>query len=219
MLWMQTFWGATPGFLFFVFLFLSFEKLCIKCFSAEAIIYLVVGNTPYGKRHISRNEPVLLQDYHNRFKLAVTSIFFVQMPDQFDALLNPKNAKEITPPSIGQLEKRTRYEFSRHQCCLALNFDINGNHLCYHRLKPLAESCVPWEHELRNVVIQLRGCRITKCRNSSTVCKHNKECFRVVVVVQWDWVECKLQSNMLRLQQHRCGSGDMPFSVRHLSYH
>ena len=111
------------------------------------------------------------------------------------------------------------YEFSRHRCCLALNFGDNDNHLHSHRFKPMAESCVPWKHERRNVVIQFRGCRITKCRNSFTVCKHDKACLRVFVVVHWDCVECELQSNMLRLQQHRFGSGDMPFSVRHLSYH
>ena len=38
-------------------------KYSIKSlFSAEAIIYsLVVGNMPYGKRHTSRTEPVLVQ--------------------------------------------------------------------------------------------------------------------------------------------------------------
>ena len=55
---------------------------------------------------------------------------FGHMPNQFDAFFNPKNAsekiaKKITPPSIGQLEKRI-YEFSRHRCCLALNFGDNG---------------------------------------------------------------------------------------------
>ena len=35
---------------------------------------------------------------------------FVQVPDQFDALFknaSEKNAENITPPSIGQLQKRT----------------------------------------------------------------------------------------------------------------
>ena len=36
----------------------------------------------------------------------------VHVPDQFDAFFNPKNASEknakiVTPPSIGQVEKRT----------------------------------------------------------------------------------------------------------------
>ena len=36
------------------------------------------------------------------------------MPDQLDAFFNPKNASEkdaqnITPPSIGELEKRTSF--------------------------------------------------------------------------------------------------------------
>ena len=47
-------------------------------------------------------------------KLTLTAIFFVPLPDQFDAFFNPKNASEtnaktITPPSIGQLEKRTSF--------------------------------------------------------------------------------------------------------------
>ena len=47
-----------------------------------------------------------------RRKLTSTAIFFVLLPDQFDAMFNPKNVSEtnainIIPPSIGQLEKRT----------------------------------------------------------------------------------------------------------------
>ena len=47
-----------------------------------------------------------------RRKLTFTAIFIVLLPDQFDAFFNPKNVSEtnainITPPSIGQLEKRT----------------------------------------------------------------------------------------------------------------
>ena len=43
--------------------------------------------------------------------LTFTPIFFVQVSNQFDAIFNPKNAsekdaKKITPPSIGQLEQR-----------------------------------------------------------------------------------------------------------------
>ena len=35
-----------------------------------------------------------------------------------------------------------------------------------------------------------------------------------LLVVQHDWGEYKLQSKILSLQQHRFGSGDMPFFVR-----
>ena len=82
-------------------------------FPAEAILFpihaTVVGNTPYGKRHISRTEPVLVQAEYLRLKRTFTPIFFVQVPDQFDALFNRKNdsekdAKNITRPSIGQHE-------------------------------------------------------------------------------------------------------------------
>ena len=46
------------------------------------------------------------------FKAHMHPNLFVQVPDQFDAFFNPKNASEtnaknITPPSIGQLEQRT----------------------------------------------------------------------------------------------------------------
>jgi len=44
-------------------------------------------------------------------KPTFTPIVYAQVPDQLDALFNPKNASEknaktITPPSIGQLENR-----------------------------------------------------------------------------------------------------------------
>ena len=47
-----------------------------------------------------------------RLRHTFTPIFLGQMPDQFDAFFDPKNASEknaqkITPPSIGQLQKRT----------------------------------------------------------------------------------------------------------------
>ena len=50
--------GATPGIFLCVFVdYSNNNNKSIKCiFSAEAT--LVVGNTPYGKRHISRIEPV-----------------------------------------------------------------------------------------------------------------------------------------------------------------
>ena len=90
------------------------------------------------------------------------NLFLVQVPDQFDALFNPKNASEkniknITRPSIG---KKT-YEFSRHRCCLALNVRDTGNHLYSHRFKPQTEPCVP-KHERRKVVTRVRGCKMTK---------------------------------------------------------
>ena len=35
------------------------------------------------------------------------------------------------------------YEFSRHRCCVALNFRDNVNHLLSHRFKPLMEPRIP----------------------------------------------------------------------------
>ena len=123
------------------------NKIFYKIFlSAEALLFPVyIGNTPYGKRHISRTEPVLV---HLGLKLTFTPIYVVQVPDQFDAFFNPKNASEknaknTTLPSISQLEKRTSSR-AFNQCCVALNFGDNhyGNHLYSHRFKPLTEPCV-----------------------------------------------------------------------------
>ena len=45
-------------------------------------------------------------------KVYIHAIVLKTVPDQFDAFFNPKNAsqkdaKNITPPSTGQVEKRT----------------------------------------------------------------------------------------------------------------
>ena len=63
---------------------------------------------------MSRTEPVYGKLNILDPSLHSTPIVFVLVPDQFDAFLffNPKNASEknaknTTPPSIGQLEKRT----------------------------------------------------------------------------------------------------------------
>ena len=93
-------------------------KYSIKCFfSAEAILFPVihssgsVGNTPYGKRYISRTKAV-----YGKLNILDKSLHspqsFCTRAGQFDEFSNPKNASEknaknITPPSIGQLEKRT----------------------------------------------------------------------------------------------------------------
>ena len=73
----------------------------------------MVGNTPYGKRtaYLS-NRTCVAASLTYQIKACVHPNIFGQLPDQFDAFFNPKNASEkdaknITPPSIGQLEKRT----------------------------------------------------------------------------------------------------------------
>ena len=84
-----------------------------KLYTISSIYTLVVGNSPYAKRRTSQNEPMLVEVKYLRLKrTSFTPIFFVHVPDQFDAFFNPKNASEEdaknnTPPSIGQLEKRT----------------------------------------------------------------------------------------------------------------
>ena len=63
------------------------------------------------------------------FKAHIHPNLFVQVPDQFDAFFNPKNASENSAknitPSVGQLEKRTSFRAT-------------------HRFKPLTEPCVSY---------------------------------------------------------------------------
>ena len=47
-------------------------------------------------------------------------------------------------------------EYSRHRCCLTLNFGCNGNHLYSHRFKPLREACVPESTSAAKYVIRVR---------------------------------------------------------------
>ena len=77
--------------------------------------------------------------------LTFTTIFFEPLPDQFDTFFNPKNAAEtnaikFTPPSIGQLEKRTISRAT--DVVLTLNFGDNANHSYSHRFKPPTEPHV-----------------------------------------------------------------------------
>ena len=74
-----------------------------RIYTISSIYVLAVGNTPYGEWMIA---------VYIWRKLAFTAIFFLLLPDQFDAFFNPRNVSEmksinIKPPSIGQLEKRT----------------------------------------------------------------------------------------------------------------
>ena len=60
--------------------------------------------------YLPNRTSVLIAVYLRR-KFAFTAIFLVLLPVQFDAFLNPKNVSEtnainVTPPSIGQREKR-----------------------------------------------------------------------------------------------------------------
>ena len=72
-------------------------------------------------------------------------MFLNKVPEQFYAF-NPKNAsqrdaKDITPLPISQLEKRTSSR-ATDIVLVALNFRDNGNHLYSHRFKPPMEPCV-----------------------------------------------------------------------------
>ena len=108
---------ATPGISFCVFVDYS-NKLLYKMlifswsYTISSIYALVVGNMPYGKRHTSRTKPVLLQVWCIRLKITFTPIVFEQGARSVRCILAPekllrKRRKNMTPPSIGQLEKRT----------------------------------------------------------------------------------------------------------------
>ena len=74
------------------------------------------------------------------------------------------------------------------------------------------------KHERRNVVIRVRGCRMTKFPEQLYGMQTQRGVLLSdLLVVQYDWGECKLSSKILSLHQHRIGSGGMPFSVRRVS--
>ena len=137
-----------------------------RSYTISSIYTLVVGNTPYGKRHISRSESVLLivQAYYLRLKLICTPIFFVQVPDQFDAFFNLENASEkdakislrhllvnlknvrvLTPPMLFSIELWREWQ-----------------PLIFPPIQASDGALRSVKHERRNVVIQVRGCRMTK---------------------------------------------------------
>ena len=78
-------------------------------------------------------------------KLTFTAIFFLILPDQVDALFNPKNIAR-TKRNIYSFaiywSTTKKDELSRHRCCLTLNFGDNANHSCSYRFKPLTEPRV-----------------------------------------------------------------------------
>ena len=143
--------GATPGiFIFIVFVLIIRINYSIQWFfSAEAILFqvyvIVVGNAPYGKRHVSRTKPV-----YGKLNILDQSLHSPQ-PFLYRCHISSMHSSTRKTPQKRTLKYHSAiywspwktYEFSRHRCCLALDFGDNGNHLYSHRFKPLLEPCVP----------------------------------------------------------------------------
>ena len=116
---------------------------------------------------------------HLRIKLTFT-IFFLLLPDQFDAFSNPKNvsatnAINITPPSIGQVDKTY---FPAHPPPTTL-FNIEPRRQCQPLIFPPSQAsngAPGFVKYLRsNAIIRVRRCRIPKYSNNSFKgFKHNK---------------------------------------------
>ena len=151
----------------FVFLIIRI-KYSVKCFLSRSytigIYTLVVVSTPYGKRHISRSEPVLLQQSeHIRLKLTFDPIFLYKyhissmhsstrkMPQKITQnislrhlLVNLKYARVLAPPMLFSIELW-------RQCQPLIFPPIQASNGALRSVK----------HERRNVVIRVRGCRMT----------------------------------------------------------
>ena len=105
----------------------------------------VVGNTRNGKRHTPRTGPAL-QDSCIRSNVTFTPILFGRVPDHFNAFFNlksasEKDAKNVTPPSTGQLEKRTTS--CTTDAVEHLTLAKMATTYIYLRFKSLTEPCVP----------------------------------------------------------------------------
>ena len=115
------------------------------------------------------------------------------LTNQFDAFFKPRNASDAndtnnTPPTW------KTYVFSRHLRRLTLNFGDNANRSHSNRCQPLTTV----KNEPRNLVWRVRGYKATnEYRHSFAGRKHNKGYFFVIyLVVQKDWGQCKLPSNI-----------------------
>ena len=141
---------------FFVVVFLLniFElKINISVFfSAEATLLLVYWYVLAIGKHALRwmaylpnRTSVVIAVYLGRKAYVHGNLFFVLLPDRFDALFNPKSVSETNAikyhPAICWPAWKT-HEFSRHRCCLTLNFGDNANYSYSHRFKPLTDPRV-----------------------------------------------------------------------------
>ena len=158
--WSYPKWWATSGFFFVLSLTIwikNYQKKIVfwnrsNIISSMYRYSLGVGSTPYGKRYISRTKlgnPLRSTRYLKR-TLTFTAIFLALMKKQFGAFFKPKYASgtnAITDNTPRPTWKT--YEFSRHRCCLTLNFGDNANQSHSDRCHPLTTV----KHDPRNAVL------------------------------------------------------------------
>ena len=130
---------------------------------------LAVGNTRYGKRHTSRTvsstplQSILEESLHLR------QYFFNSTHSSTRKTPQRRTLQNNTPPTC------KTYEFSRHRC-LTSNFGDNVNQSHSDRCHPLTAV----KHEPSNVVLMVRGCRMTKIQAQRNGMQHNKAYFFVI---------------------------------------
>ena len=140
-------WGGVRShaghFFLLVFLLIIWWFFFFNCFLRRSYTNSGIYIYSSGTNHDLRKTPYLPNPicyasaiYLGR-NLTFTAIFWVLLTDQFDAF-NPKNASETnatknTPPTSKP------YEFTRHRCCLPLNFGDNANHSHFDRCQPLTD--------------------------------------------------------------------------------
>ena len=178
-------------------------------------IFLAVGNTPYGKRHISRTK--LGNPLQSIFEESSRSrqSFWVLLSNQFDAFFNQKNTSDTnatnnTPPTW------KTYELSRHQCCLALNFGEICQPLTF---RPMP---APKDREARATQRRFTGLGLQKDQRTSTALRDANTIRRTFssstfkLKQRLGSMAAFFQDGLQRI--YKFGWGDMPLSVWRGSY-
>ena len=109
-----------------------------------------------------------------RRNITFASIFLGRLADQFDAIFNPKNASGTNATKYTPSTWKT-YEFSRHRCCLTLNFGDNASYSQSDRCQPLTDrkerakqrtfTCWGLQND-KNTGINLRDAKHNKTHSS-----------------------------------------------------
>ena len=150
-------------------------KYYIKCFffsrsytiSSICIYTLVVGNTPYGRRHISRTEPVLLQASYLRLKL---SKFHSPQPFLYRYQISSMHSSTRKTPLKRTLKMSLRHLLVNLKNVRVLAPPMFFSIELWRQWQPIifppiqASNGAPRsiEHERCNVVIRVRCCKMPK---------------------------------------------------------
>lgn len=154
------------------------------------------------------NHSFVLLAYNLRRKLTLRSISLVLLPDHLDASASFSTRKtsptlhtaaSVTMSFIGHPEKRTRYELSRHRCCLTLT-SATISTTAYRAM--LASNATPRSAFLTErapqVLVRVGGCRTTKIQAYLCGVQQTQRGVRfsdmLVLVAIFFWVERKLSS-------------------------